>query len=342
MGYSYGAVRQPTSQPALFIANDDDWEAEMLEEGGDQQEVYYEEQVEDEEAEELPTIRLQLSDVPESVYWDEAALTNCWTSALADYKVRQLSLLCCTSQLTVLSLHSSNTLPTLVHQEKHLAVSYRSTALLLCAFQAPPFVTRLTLLSNSWYGPAPIIPPSGASTASSSKSSKKKSKTAKRKAAAAKADAPSSFAEPSTKKHKTTHNAPQPPSSPRYTPASPSYQRSLSLEPPPHSIPSLASPSAPTSTNPAGPHLPTPTAFIPPPAPPSLSLPASFPPPPPIVELSAEELAAVAEAGDEGKESPEELLQAALWAWYNAGYQTGLYHAAAGVAGLGTAAGEKE
>ncbi|ORY42973.1 hypothetical protein BCR35DRAFT_311236 [Leucosporidium creatinivorum] len=304
MGYSYGAVRQSAPQPALFIANDDDWEAEMLDQQGDllpaEQEVYYEEQEDYDEAEELPTIRLQISDVPESAYWDETALTNCWMSALADYKFQ----------------HPSN-------------------------FGPPREAPRTQLQKHSfaplWYGPAPVVPPSGASTTSSSKSSKKKSQAAKRKAAA-KVDTPS-FAEPSTKKHKTTHTAPQPPSSPRYTPASPSFQRALSLEAPPHSIPIVAPPSAPTI---AGPHLPSPSSFLPPPAPPALSLPKSFPPPPPIVELTAEELASVAEGGDEGKESPEELLQAALWAWYNAGYQTGLYHAAAGVAGLGMAAVERE
>lgn len=91
MGYSYGAVRAPAPHPALFIANDDDWEAEMLDQAGDQlaveAEVYYEEQDDYEEAEEVPTITLKLSDVPEAAYWDEAALANCWTSALADYKV---------------------------------------------------------------------------------------------------------------------------------------------------------------------------------------------------------------------------------------------------------------
>lgn len=195
------------------------------------------------------------------------------------------------------------------------------------------------LFFYSWYGPTPIIPPSGAST-TSSKSSKKKSKAAKRKAAA-KADPPSSsFAEPSTKKHKTIH----PNSSPRYTPTSPTFQRALSLEPPPNLIPSVA-PLAPSTTTAsiAGPHLPTPTTFVPPSTPSSLSLPTSFPPPPPIVELTDAELSAVAEEGaEDSKESPEELLQAALWAWYNAGYQTGLYHAAAGVAGAGMVQGERE
>jgi hypothetical protein len=104
MGYSYGAVRAPNPQPALFIANDDDWEAEMLQQGDElaaEQEVYYEEQADYDEAEESHVISLKLSDVPESAYWDEAALTNCWTSALADYKVRsQLSLSLYNFQLT--------------------------------------------------------------------------------------------------------------------------------------------------------------------------------------------------------------------------------------------------
>ncbi|GAA6060250.1 hypothetical protein JCM10212_003490 [Sporobolomyces blumeae] len=55
------------------------------------------------------------------------------------------------------------------------------------------------------------------------------------------------------------------------------------------------------------------------------ALPRSFPAPPPIMPLT----------GDENElepESPENLLQAALWSWYTAGYQTALYHASVGVA----------
>lgn len=51
-------------------------------------------------------------------------------------------------------------------------------------------------------------------------------------------------------------------------------------------------------------------------------LPADIPSPPPLVPADADDDdGAVAEAA---LESDEELLQAALWAWWNAGYQQGL------------------
>lgn len=58
------------------------------------------------------------------------------------------------------------------------------------------------------------------------------------------------------------------------------------------------------------------------------------------MELTAEDVSATIGAGEGAKETREELLQAALWAWYNAGYQTGLYHAAVGVAGVAEGEGE--
>ncbi|GAA5922182.1 hypothetical protein JCM3775_003519 [Rhodotorula graminis] len=59
--------------------------------------------------------------------------------------------------------------------------------------------------------------------------------------------------------------------------------------------------------------------------PPVASLPSSFPPPPTIPPLTGTEPALE-------PETPEQLLEQALWSWFTAGYQTALLHAAAGVA----------
>lgn len=88
MAYSYGAVRRPDGQPAIYVANDDDWEAEMEAEAFAEVEEEHWVEEELEEAEEPAPIRLQLSELPMEVYWDESALTNCWEAALTDYKVR--------------------------------------------------------------------------------------------------------------------------------------------------------------------------------------------------------------------------------------------------------------
>ncbi|GAA5867804.1 hypothetical protein JCM3774_005859 [Rhodotorula dairenensis] len=75
-------------------------------------------------------------------------------------------------------------------------------------------------------------------------------------------------------------------------------------------------------------------ALVPPPPPPSAfrfvvpplsSLPTRFPPPPAITPLTGNEPPLE-------PETPEQLLESALWSWYSAGYQTALYHAAVGVA----------
>ncbi|BGP50449.1 hypothetical protein JCM10450v2_006368 [Rhodotorula kratochvilovae] len=67
--------------------------------------------------------------------------------------------------------------------------------------------------------------------------------------------------------------------------------------------------------------------------PPVASLPSTFPPPPTITPLTGREAPLDAE-------TPEQLLEAALWSWFTAGYQTALLHAAAGVARFAPSAGE--
>ncbi|TKA52101.1 hypothetical protein B0A53_04761 [Rhodotorula sp. CCFEE 5036] len=59
--------------------------------------------------------------------------------------------------------------------------------------------------------------------------------------------------------------------------------------------------------------------------PPMSTLPRQFPPPPAITPLTGTEPPL-------DPETPEQLLESALWSWYSAGYQTALYHAAVGVA----------
>ena len=207
----------------------------------------------------------------------------------------------------------------------------------------------MVLLNCSWYGQEDSAATSAAATAASIATKRKaavsNSKAAKRQRKAA--------AQQLAAITTTT------PGSPSYTPQSPTHQRPAS--PPPISLPlppsaTADTPSAhPQSSSPspspapppttffaprhkhaiatatAGPHLPSP-AELPLstlPSIPALSgarLPAKFPAPPPLVPLTGEEVAQPSVA-------PEDLLTQALWAWYAAGYQTGLYHAAVGVAG---------
>ncbi|BGP02066.1 SMN domain-containing protein [Rhodotorula toruloides] len=114
---------------------------------------------------------------------------------------------------------------------------------------------------------------------------------------------------------------PAAPHSPTYTPTSPKISRAPHLFSPPIPPPA-ASTSASTSRTPLGPQHPSSFTFV---VPPVSSLPTTFPPPPPIAPLTGDEPALEAE-------TPEALLEAALWSWYTAGYQTALYHAAVGVA----------
>ncbi|GAA5873569.1 hypothetical protein JCM8547_005620 [Rhodosporidiobolus lusitaniae] len=101
-------------------------------------------------------------------------------------------------------------------------------------------------------------------------------------------------------------------------------------QPPPPSLPhpELSShPSASLTPAAAPPPPPRPSSFsfLVPPAGRLPQTPSGFPQPPPITPLTGEEPPLEAE-------SPEQLLEAALWSWYTAGYQTALYHAAVGVA----------
>ncbi|GAA5991722.1 hypothetical protein JCM10908_001111 [Rhodotorula pacifica] len=157
--------------------------------------------------------------------------------------------------------------------------------------------------------------------------------------------------------------------SPVYSPRSPRMQAAPEVEPPatgstpfPFPVPagsatdpSLSSvpPAAalpPTARPDTGQEPPLHSAPPPPPSafrfvvPPMTSLPTRFPPPPAITPLTGHEPPLDAE-------TPEQLLESALWSWYSAGYQTALYHAAVGVAkfapsenenGNGTAAAAEE
>ncbi|GAA5843164.1 hypothetical protein JCM9279_001880 [Rhodotorula babjevae] len=67
--------------------------------------------------------------------------------------------------------------------------------------------------------------------------------------------------------------------------------------------------------------------------PPVASLPSSFPPPPTIPPLTGTEAPLA-------PETPEQLLEQALWSWFTAGYQTALLHAAAGVARFAPSGGQ--
>lgn len=121
------------------------------------------------------------------------------------------------------------------------------------------------------------------------------------------------------------------PPSPSWTPTSPNMQPS---SPPPHlvltTVPAIATASRPTPIQLPPPHLLPPSSLLSPPstvvALPSLApaaAPRTYPAPPPIVDIEPG-------LAPSTTESPEELLQDALWAWYNAGYQTALYHSAMG------------
>lgn len=134
--------------------------------------------------------------------------------------------------------------------------------------------------------------------------------------------------------------------SPSWTPKSPTCQRERSPSLP-YSIP------VPLSLRPLPPRMitvalrPPPGAFstlLPPPPISSLSLPPAsqqpsstasnalpriYPAPPPIVDLDPNEENPL---DGHATKTSEELLQDALWSWFNAGYQTALYHAA--MAGL--------
>jgi hypothetical protein len=131
---------------------------------------------------------------------------------------------------------------------------------------------------------------------------------------------------------------PATPKSPTWAPQSPTCQRRSSPPLPTHlnlNTPPASLAAPPQATNGrsastvAGPHLPAPLAFVPPPVPPTSSIQhRSYPPPPPIVPIAPGD-------ADTTDQTPEELLQDALWAWYHAGYATGLYHASMAASGTG-------
>ncbi|GAA5899581.1 hypothetical protein JCM5296_006950 [Sporobolomyces johnsonii] len=94
---------------------------------------------------------------------------------------------------------------------------------------------------------------------------------------------------------------------------------------PPHLPSSLQLRPRPRTTPPPPPPQSLPSLRLPLPPPPIARLPTSFPSPPPITPLTGDEPPLDAE-------TPEQLLEAALWSWFTCGYQTALYHASVGVA----------
>ncbi|GAA6004024.1 hypothetical protein JCM10207_006520 [Rhodosporidiobolus poonsookiae] len=117
------------------------------------------------------------------------------------------------------------------------------------------------------------------------------------------------------------------PDSPPHFPAPALPVAGPSQPPPLSSAPKAASPIPSSSAAPAHPSLarpphPSSFSFL---VPPIGRLPHSIPPPPPITPLSGGEPSLEPESADQ-------LLEAMLWSYYTAGYQTALYHAAVGVA----------
>lgn len=233
------------------------------------------------------------------------------------------------AELTGTSLRSTSTRPASHRFAKLLVPSFKSTLKLLCAFSRSllsPAPSDSPLLHRSWYGPIPLVGSSkstnggsndGASINGTATNGKKRKKGKAARRAETKRQKRASELEPDVDDPLS------------YSPVSPDFQRDVSLPP----IEAALVAVLPVAI--AGPQLPTPATFVPPPPPPTLlthKLPTSFPPPPPIIDVEPPA------EGEGPEETPAELLQAALWAWYNAGYQTGLYHAAMGVAGLGTGA----
>ncbi|GAA5953883.1 hypothetical protein JCM21900_005501 [Sporobolomyces salmonicolor] len=98
-------------------------------------------------------------------------------------------------------------------------------------------------------------------------------------------------------------------------------------DPPPHVPSSHQLAPEPHATARGPPPPPPPPLRLAPPPPPvaAARMPTSFPSPPPITPLTGDEPPLDAE-------TPEQLLEAALWSWFTCGYQTALYHASVGVA----------
>ncbi|KAI5481504.1 hypothetical protein MNV49_004261 [Pseudohyphozyma bogoriensis] len=327
---SYGAARPASSRQAatevyeadddayvydqfgevigVYGADDDDYgegDEEWYEDGVVQEEVWEEE----EEVPPSPPKVTKVSDVPPEAYHDDFALVSCWEAALLDFKYH--------------------------HPSKFAPLR-----------EAPRKAEQKHQAAPLWYGPAPKLP-------SPTKPTKPKKKPNKRKAKSTSAEpsADASF-QPSTKRKRS--KLVQYDDGPTWSPRSPEFQRAPSPSP---KLPTIALP--PPRKTFAGPQLPSPSSFVPPTLPPSASshsIPSAsasatsstpiltssklvaraYPSPPPIPEGDVDlDMRNVNGRGGAGgsEDSPEELLQAALWSWYNAGYQTALYHAALGAVG---------
>ncbi|KAJ8293037.1 hypothetical protein OF846_003752 [Rhodotorula toruloides] len=274
---------------------------------------------------------LMATDLSLDAYLDPLALVNAWEGALTDFKFMHpdrflppteapLSLAQRQTKAPIWygpppSTASTSKLPS--HLPIHTVSSSASTHANGHTVFREPSVTP----SDS---PAPGTKKRKRLTGSQKKARKAAKLAAATTAAAGDEEECPAGAEDHDDEHATPQTAVPPrrgPPSPTYTPSSPKISRTG--HPPSPSPPPAASTSASaTLTRPIGPQHPSSFSFV---VPPVSSLPTTFPPPPPIAPLTGDEPALEAE-------TPEALLEAALWSWYTAGYQTALYHAAVGVA----------
>ncbi|KAM0755708.1 hypothetical protein T439DRAFT_320419 [Meredithblackwellia eburnea MCA 4105] len=227
-------------------------------------------------------------EVPPEHYWNDQGLLNCWHEALLDFK-----------------LHHPKRFTNTTVSKRSLFEKCETAPLWYGLFKPTP-------TSESNEAVEPGVP------AKVPKKRKRGNNKSRRKRQALETPQYDNYDDEAEAEDENG------PKSPRYTPSSPKFQRPVS---PPVSILST------TLAVPAGPHLPSPANFAPPfttningkissSSSSSSSFPTSFPSPPPLVAVSAD---SIVEALPE--RTPEELLQGALWSWYNAGYQTGIYHA---------------
>ncbi|BGP18630.1 hypothetical protein JCM10213_004179 [Rhodosporidiobolus nylandii] len=117
------------------------------------------------------------------------------------------------------------------------------------------------------------------------------------------------------------YQPPEPVFAPEPAPSPPATEHAQPSPPAPAAFP-LPLPSTSSSSGAAKVAHPSAFSFL---VPPIGRLPSSIPPPPPIPPLTGDEPPLDAQ-------TPAELMEAMLWSYYTAGYQTALYHAAVGVA----------
>ncbi|GAA6029091.1 hypothetical protein JCM8097_001589 [Rhodosporidiobolus ruineniae] len=270
------------------------------------------------------------SDLADSHYLDPLALVNSWESALLDLKF----------------MHPERFLPpteaprTLAQKQAKAPFWYGPPAseASTSKLPPPPPAVPVTLPQPTTYAPSEAsIDVSAADYADpsseqpkkrkrltgSQKKARKQAKLQEGAAVQAKVE-PEVFAEKDevatadepSRSAATAEPRNPAPHLPSPTPAAPSQPSPLAaLFPPAH---------APSSVGQAASRIPHPSSFsfL---VPPMGKIPSSMPAPPGITPLTGEEPPLA-------PESPEGLLEAMLWSYYTAGYQTALYHAAVGVA----------